>query len=144
MSKKAPFLYYVDNKFNFLYHIKFFANNGGYQSCIVENLLQHANHTTTNALFRRAKKYFKFKILLANSKSRYYNLPPLPRHINASGAHNRSGGPLYIIARKYTDTIFSCGTNTKRMSFSDIQYKYDHGMAQVEDFNNVNFVKHQL
>ena len=142
MYKKAPFLYYVDNKT--LYHIKFFANNGGYQSCIVENLLQRANHTTTNALFRRAKKYFKFKILLANKKSHYYNFPNLARVINYSGVPNRSGGSLYIIARKYTDTIFSYGDNNKRMSFNYMGYRYDHGMAQVEDFNNINMVKHQL
>lgn len=142
-------MYYENNANNrVLYYINFFASTEGYQSCVSENLLQYVYHTSRInglSLYRRAKKYFKFKSLLANTKSQYYNLPNnLPYHINASGAPNRSGGPLYIVARKYTNTIFSYGVNKKRMSFNYMGYRYDHGMAQVEDFNNVNFVKHQL
>ena len=136
-------MYYENNANNrSLYHINFFANNGGYQSCIVENLLQYVYHTSRAgfSLYRRAKKYFRFKNMIAS----YRNYDNLPHHINATGSPNRSGIPLYSLARKYDSSIFSYGVNTKRMSFNYMGYRYDHGMAQVEDFNNINMVKHQL
>lgn len=140
-------MYYINNANNrSLYHIKFFANNGGYQSCIVENLLQYVYHTsyrtTGLSFYRRAKKYVKFKNMRVSYNS-YYNNYNLHRAANAIGTPNDS---IYSLARKYgsSGSIFSCGTNTKRMSFNYMGYRYDHGMAQVEDFNNVNFVKHQL
>lgn len=137
-------MYYTNNANNrVLYYINFF--NEGYQSCVAENLLQYVYHTSRAGfpLYRRAKKYFKFKHMIDSYRS-YDNLP---HHINATGSPNRSGIPLYFMARgKYESrsSIFSYGVNNKRMSFNYMGYRYDHGMAQVEDFNNVNFVKYQL
>ena len=135
-------MYYENNANNrSLYRVNFFAN-GGYQSCITENLLQYMYHTSRTGLplYRRAKKYFKFKNMRVSYNSHYnnYDLHRVAKDIFASN------DSLYGLARKYDSSIFSYGVNNKRMSFNYMGYRYDHGMAQVEDFNNVNFVKHQL
>lgn len=132
-------MYYVNYDNNrSLCHINFFGR--GYESYIVGNLFQYVYHSgsdkTALSLFRMAKKYFKFKILLANKKSHYHNFPRL---INASRSRNRSGGPLYIMAReKYESrsSIFSYRANNKSMSFSDIVHRYDYKTQVEDDFCN--------
>lgn len=138
-------MYYENNADNrSLYHINFLDSKNGYESYIVGNLMRYVYHTSMSGLplYRRAKKYFKFKNMRVSYNSHYNNYD-LHRVANTIGTSNDS---LYSLTRKYgsRSSIFSYGTNNKRMSFNYMGYRYDHGMAQVEDFNNVNFVKHQL
>lgn len=139
-------MHYTNNANNrSLYHVNFFDNNKGYQTYVVENILQYVYHTGKRtdglSLYGRAKQYFKLFKSMAASYHSYYNLHRVANDIFTSN------DSIYGLARgKYESrsSIFSYGTNNKRMSFNYMGYRYDHGMAQVEDFNNVNFVKYQL
>jgi hypothetical protein len=128
-------MYYENNANNrSLYHINFFDNNKGYESCIIESLLQYVYHTVNRArsiqLYRKATKYFKIKNMRVSYNS-YYDLRRVANDIFASN------DSIYGLARKYgtRGSIFSYSVSNKRMSFSDIVHRYDHRITQTEDFN---------
>lgn len=133
-------MYYENNTNNrSLYHINFYSNNKGYESCIIENLLQYVYHTANRArsipLYRKATKYFKIKNMRV-SYNNHYNYYNLRRVTNAIGTSNVS---LYSLAIKnnmaQTNLRFHVVPISKRTSFSDIVHRYDHRIKQTEDFN---------
>ena len=128
-------MYYTNHPNNrSIYHINFFDNNKGYQTYVVENILQYVYHTVNRArsisLYRKATKYFKIKNMRVSYHS-YYNLRRVANDIFASN------DSIYGLARKYgtRSSIFSYSVSSKRMSFSDIVHRYDHRITQTEDFN---------
>lgn len=129
-------MHYTNNANNrSLYHVNFFDNNKGYQTYVVENILQYVYHTGKRtdglSLYGRAKQYFKLFKSMAASYHSYYNLHRVANDIFTSN------DSIYGLARKYgtRGSIFSYSVSSKRMSFSDIVHRYDHRITQTEDFN---------
>ena len=132
-------MYYENNANNrSLYHINFYSKNS-YGSYIVGNLLQCVYHTSRTGLplYRRAKKYFKFKNMRVSYNSHYNNYD-LYRVANVIGTSNDS---LYSLTRKYgsRSSIFTYSTNNKRTSFSYIMYRWNHNISQVEEGFNTKY-----
>jgi len=133
-------MYYINNANNrSLYHINFYGDKNGYETYIVGNLLRYVYYTSKTGLplYRRAKKYFKFKNMRVSYNSHYNNYD-LHRVANAIGTSNDS---LYSLTRKYgsRSSIFTYGTNNKRVSFSYIMYRWNNNITQVEESSNTRY-----
>ena len=131
-------MYYVNYDNNrSLCHINFYGNNKGYESCIIESLLQYVYHTVNRSrsipLYRKATKYFKIKNMRV-SYNNHYNYYNFLRIANSVVVSNNS---LYSLAIKnnmaQTNLRYHVIPISKRTSFTDILNRYEYKIAEKSD-----------